>query len=111
MLFFEKGSPTKEIWYYEHLYPVGQKSYNKSRPVTIKEFDLEKTWWNNRVEGDNTWKVSIGDIRKRNYNLDISSPYFGEGDDNISSSDIIQRLKKSVEISDQLLGLLNKEIQ
>jgi len=44
ILFFEKGSPTKEIWYFEHPYPEGVKNYNKTRPVDIKEFDLEKAF-------------------------------------------------------------------
>jgi len=44
ILFFEKGSPTKEIWYFEHPYPEGVKNYNKNRPVDIKEFDLEKAF-------------------------------------------------------------------
>ena len=48
LLFFEKGSPTKDVWYFEHPYPKGLKNYNKSRPMNIKEFDLEKAWWNNR---------------------------------------------------------------
>src|SRR5205823_5819933 len=32
LLFFTKGEPTKEIWYYEHPYPPGVKSYNKTKP-------------------------------------------------------------------------------
>jgi type I restriction enzyme M protein len=45
LLFFTKGSPTQEIWYYEHPYPPGAKSYNKTKPIRIEEFDLEKGWW------------------------------------------------------------------
>lgn len=32
LLFFTKGEPTKEIWFYEHPYPPGVKSYNKTKP-------------------------------------------------------------------------------
>jgi type I restriction enzyme M protein len=74
LLFFEKGKPTEHIWYYEHPYPTGQKSYNKSRPINIKEFDVEKAWWNQREESEQAWKVSIEEIKKRNYNLDIKNP-------------------------------------
>ena len=45
LLFFTKGEPTKEIWYYEHPYPPGVKSYNKTKPIRIEEFDAEKKWW------------------------------------------------------------------
>lgn len=74
LLFFDKGSSTKEVWYYEHPYPKGQKSYNKSKPITAKEFDAEKAWWNNRKENKYAWKVSIDEIRERGYNLDIKNP-------------------------------------
>jgi type I restriction enzyme M protein len=39
LLFFEKGKPTKDIWYFEHPYPEGVKMYNKTKPIDIKEFD------------------------------------------------------------------------
>ncbi len=74
LLFFEKGKPTEEIWYYEHPYPEGQKSYNKSKPINIKEFEPEKAWWTKREESEYAWKVSIEEIKKRNYNLDIKNP-------------------------------------
>ena len=74
ILFFEKGTPTKEIWYFEHPYPQGVKSYNKTKPINIKEFDLEKDWWNNRVETEKSWKVSIDEIKARNFNLDCKNP-------------------------------------
>lgn len=109
LLFFEKGSPTKEIWYFEHQYPQGQKSYNRSRPISLKEFDLEKGWWNKRVETDYAWKVSIKDIKKRNYNLDISSPYFGEDDEQVTASELVERLEKSFEKSQKLLSTLKLE--
>lgn len=75
LLFFEKGSPTKDVWYYEHPYPKGVKSYNKTKPINIKEFDAEKKWWTNREESPQAWKVSIEEIKKRNYNLDIKNPF------------------------------------
>ena len=74
LLFFTKGKPTKAIWYFEHPYPDGYKNYSKTRPIRIEEFDKEKVWWNNRVESQYAWKVSIEDIKANNYNLDIKNP-------------------------------------
>lgn len=74
LLFFTKGEPTKEIWYYEHPYPEGKTSYSTSSPITIEEFNTEKKWWNNREENEHAWKVSIEEIKERNYNLDIKNP-------------------------------------
>jgi type I restriction enzyme M protein len=74
LLFFTKGEPTKEIWYYEHKLPEGVKAYNKTKPIKLEEFEPIKEWWNNRVESEVAWKVSIDEIVKRNYNLDIKNP-------------------------------------
>ena len=74
LLFFTKGEPTKEIWYFEHPYPEGYKSYSKTKPIRIEEFDLEKKWWKKRKENEHAWRVSIDDIKASNYNLDIKNP-------------------------------------
>ena len=74
MIFFEKGKPTKEIWYYEHTLPDGQKAYSKTKPIRIEEFEPIKQWWNNRAESEVCWKVSIDSIIERNYDLDIKNP-------------------------------------
>lgn len=75
LLFFTKGEPTQEIWYYEHPYPPGYKSYSKTKPIKIEEFEQEKAWWYNREETPLAWKVSIDQIQANNYNLDIKNPH------------------------------------
>ncbi len=75
LLFFTKGEPTKEIWYYEHPYPEGVKSYNKTKPMVIEEFEPEKKWWNKRKETDRAWKVTAVQIKANNFNLDIKNPH------------------------------------
>lgn len=62
LIFFVKGKPTKEIWYYEHTLPDGQKAYSKTKPIRLEEFEPIKLWWNNREESEVAWKV---DIQKR----------------------------------------------
>lgn len=74
LIFFEKGKPTKEIWYYEHTLPEGAKAYNKTKPIRIEEFEPLKNWWNKRNESDVAWKVSLQTITDRNYDLDIKNP-------------------------------------
>ena len=74
LLFFTKGESTKDIWYYEHPYPPGVKSYNKTKPMRIEEFEPEKKWWDKRKENEFAWKVSAEQIKASNYNLDVKNP-------------------------------------
>jgi type I restriction enzyme M protein len=85
LLFFSKGTPTKDIWFYEHPYPDGVKSYNKTKPMKLEEFAAERAWWGTEADGFKTrtensqaWKVSLEDIKARNYNLDCKNPHVGE---------------------------------
>lgn len=80
ILFFEKGGPTKDVWFFEHPYPEGYKSYSRSKPLTIAEFDLEKKWWGGKTrKGRKTteyaWKVSAKQLAEANYNLDKKNPH------------------------------------
>ena len=74
LLFFTKGRPTSEVWYYEHPYPAGQKSYSKTKPIRSEEFEAEKAWWGARAESERAWRVPVDEIRRRGYNLDIKNP-------------------------------------
>ncbi len=73
-LFFTKGQPTREVWYYEHSLPEEYKAYSKTKPMKIEEFATVKHWWENRVENENAWLVNVDDIRDNGYNLDIKNP-------------------------------------
>ena len=103
LLFFEKGTPTKEIWYYEHQYPKGVKNYNKTKPISINEFNAEKDWWNNRTENEFSWKVSLKEIEKRNYNLDCKNPNDQKQEEFEASDEILKRLQTNNKIVEDLL--------
>ena len=78
LLFFTKGQPTTEIWYYEHPYPPGAKSYNKTKPIRIEEFAPERAWWHKREENEFAWRVDIETIRAGGFNLDMKNPHNGD---------------------------------
>jgi type I restriction enzyme M protein len=80
LLFFEKGSPTKEIWFYEHRVPEGQKSYSMTKPIRIEHLQGCIDWWGGatreaREVTEAAWRVSIDDIKDRSFNLDIKNPH------------------------------------
>jgi type I restriction enzyme M protein len=96
LLFFTKGEPTKEVWYYEHPYPPGYKSYSKTKPMRIEEFAPEKAWWGSRQESEQAWKVSVEQIRANGYNLDIKNPNT-VADDHGDPEELLAEYKKMLE--------------
>ena len=93
LLFFEKGSKTKDIWYYEHKLPEGQKSYSKTKPIQYKEFATLIEWWNDREENDQAWKINVKDLK--DWDLDIKNPIVEAEEELKSSNEIIESLQQS----------------
>lgn len=110
LLFFTKGTPTREIWYYEHRLPEGQKSYSKTKTIRLEEFQPIRDWWNNRAESEVCWKVHIETIKARNYDLDIKNPNKLEDSHEYTSQEIIKLLEQSFAKSDELLAEIRNEI-
>jgi len=106
LVFFEKGSPTKEIWYYQLPLPERMKQYTKNRGITHEEFGPVRKWWNKRVENKYAWKVSIKEIKQRNYNLDFKNPNYGLLDENLDPKDLLENItiseKRIVEILEEI---------
>ena len=101
LLFFTKGEPTKTIWYYEHPYPPGVKSYSKTKPMRIEEFEPEKEWWEDREENEYAWKVDFEQVR-----TDVTAratPHWNaamEADEQAK-----KRAQDATELTEQLKGL------
>ncbi|MBS4010858.1 MAG: N-6 DNA methylase, partial [Roseovarius sp.] len=94
ILFFTKGVPTKEVWYYEHPYPDGYKSYSKTKPMRIEEFEPEKAWWASRQETEYAWKVSAADLAARGYDLDVPNPNL-TGEEYADAADLLDAFASS----------------
>ena len=45
LLFFEKGEPTRKIWFYEHRVPEGQKAYSMTKPIRLEHLQPCIDWW------------------------------------------------------------------
>jgi len=85
LLFFEKGAPTEDIWFYEHQVPEGQKAYSMTRPIRLEHLDDCVEWWGgperkDRKETERAWKVTAEEVKERGYNLDIKNPHKVEED-------------------------------
>lgn len=110
LLFFEKEGKTSDVWYYEHPYPEGVKSYNKTKPIHISEFEPEKEWWNNRQETRQAWRVPVTDIIKNNYNLDIKNPNVVEIDLG-NPEEILAQYEAAKSAADEIRAELLSEIK
>jgi type I restriction enzyme M protein len=110
LLFFVKGKPTKEIWYWQHQLPEGVKAYSKTKPIQKSEFESLKKWWKKRKENEQAWKVTIKDLETNGFNLDIKNPHIQETEHTYTSAELLTLLHDSFRKSDLLLDKLKKEL-
>ena len=103
LLFFTKGEPTREIWYWEHKLPEGQKSYSKTKPIQKSEFAPLKAWWNKRTESEQAWRVPVEAIAKNGWNLDIKNPFVREENVTHTTAELLGMLQESFRKSEALL--------
>ena len=118
LLFFEKGEPTKDIWFWEHFVPEGQKAYSMTRPIRLEHLDECTDWWGGaeragREEGGRAWKVGAEEIKARRYNLDIKNPHKA-GEDHGDPETLLEELTRTeaevASLRDQLKGILSEAL-
>ncbi|MEI6335295.1 MAG: class I SAM-dependent DNA methyltransferase [Methylococcaceae bacterium] len=118
LLFFEKGEPTQDIWFYEHRVPATQKAYSMTRPIRIEHLQACADWWGgtereDRQASEVAWKVSIDEIKARNYNLDFKNPHTVadvHGDPKELLIKLQQDEQKTDSLRDQLKAILTEAL-
>ena len=106
LLFFDKGKPTKVVWYYQHKYLDGVKSYSKTNSLKLEELEPIKKWWKKRVESEVSWKVSIDTIIERGYDLDIKNPNAVVEENEETSNEILTRIDTEQNKIHEIVGKL-----
>ncbi len=118
LLFFEKGEPTKDIWFYEHRIPDGQKAYSMTKPIRFDHLKPCIDWWGGakrkgRKETEVAWKVTAEEVKARGYNLDVKNPHT-VADDHGDPEELLAKLneaeRETSNLRDQLKSILEKAL-
>lgn len=107
VLFFEKGAPTRKIWYYQ-LYPG--RNLGKTNPLNdndMAEFvKLQKTF----ADSPKSWTVKIADVDKTSFDLSVKNPDGGEEVRHRSPKEILNEIAvldaESAEVLEGIKALL-----
>ncbi|MDB0004284.1 type I restriction-modification system subunit M [Candidatus Poseidoniaceae archaeon] len=100
VLFFNKGSPTRKIWYYQ-LNPG--RNMGKTNPLNDKDMaeflELQKSFG----DSDNSWTVDIDDVDTSNYDISTKNPNAEEEAPLRSPTEILDEIEKLDEESREIL--------
>ncbi len=114
LLFFEKGTPTKEIWFYEHRVPDDRKAYSMTKPIKVEHLADCVEWWGGakrkgREETRHAWKVTEEEVKARGYNLDFKNPHAiadDHGDPETLLMDLMSAETEAAKLRGQLKAIL-----
>ena len=67
-------------------------------------------WWNDRKETDNAWRVSIEEIRKRNYNLDIKNPKEKNEEESLDIPELLNVIDSEIQEMSTLIKQIRDEL-
>lgn len=71
VLFFEKGSATRKVWYYQLNL---DRNLGKTNPLSEKDLEefleLQKTF----KDSDNSWSLNVSDIDQNTFDLSVKNP-------------------------------------
>jgi type I restriction enzyme M protein len=72
VLFFEKGAPTRNVWFYQLNLDRNLGKTNPLNENDLAEFvELQKT----KADSENSWSVNIADVDKTTYDLSVKNPH------------------------------------
>lgn len=95
LLFFERNGKTEDIWYYQLPQPEGRKKYTKTKPLEYEAFADCLAWWQDRKPGPQAWQVSVADIEKSGWNLDVKNPHAGEQEAYVEPAVLVARMREN----------------
>jgi type I restriction enzyme M protein len=72
VLFFEKGKPTKKVWYYQLNLDRNLGKTNPLNENDLAEFvKLQKT----KADSENSWTVKVSDVDSGTFDLSVKNPH------------------------------------
>ena len=105
VLFFEKGKPTKKIWYYQ-LEPG--RNMGKTNPLNdedLAEFlKLQKT----KKDSDKSWSREVKELDEETYDLSVKNPNGGEVVAHRKPEEILKEIQELDEESAKVLADIKK---
>ncbi len=71
VLFFEKGTPTQKVWFYQLNLARNLGKTNPLNEADLAEFvELQKT----KADSENSWSVDIANVDKTTFDLSVKNP-------------------------------------
>lgn len=105
VIFFTKGEPTKEIWYYD----LSDLNITKKQPLTADHFNEFFKLLPEKAESERSWRVSIEEIQQKKYDMKAINPNRKIAEDTRTPEELIALIDSLQEEIAKTLIVLRKK--
>ena len=74
VLFFEKGAPTKKVWFYQLNL---ERNLGKTNPLNENDLADFVKLQKSKADSENSWTVNIADVDPASFDLSVKNPHKG----------------------------------
>ena len=107
LLFFTKGEPTKEVWYYD----LSDIHVTKKQQLTIEHFEEFFNLLPERASSEHSWSVPIEEIQGKDYDLKAVNPNRKVEEDTRTPEELLSIIEaQEKEISGAIATLRSKRL-
>lgn len=105
ILFFEKGSSTKKIWYYQLNLT---RNLGKTNPLNEKDLEEFVNLQKSKADSENSWSVEIKNVDPKTWDLSVKNPNKNSEAALRSPKEILEEIQKLDIKNVHLLKAINK---
>lgn len=107
LLFFTKGGPTRQVWYYD----LSDIHVTKKQQLTIEHFEEFFNLLPERASSEHSWRVPIEEIQAKDYDLKAVNPNRKVEEDTRTPEELLSIIDaQGKEISSALAALRSKGV-
>ncbi|MDA9057496.1 type I restriction-modification system subunit M [Flavobacteriaceae bacterium] len=107
VLFFQKGEPTKNIWYYQ-LDPG--RNMGKTNPLNDKDMEDFVALQKSKPETEQSWNIKVADINESTFDLSVKNPNTPEEAPLRSPKEILENMVSLDEETNLILNQIKELI-
>ena len=107
VLFFEKGAPTKKVWFYQLNL---ERNLGKTNPLSENDLADFVKLQKSKADSENSWTVNMADVDPASFDLSVKNPHKQEDTTLRDPQTILDEMKsldeESAEILESIKGML-----
>lgn len=103
VLFFEKGAPTRKVWFYQLNL---DRNLGKTNPLNEKDLAEFIALQKSKADSENSWSINVADIDTSTYDLSVKNPHKKDETVLRSPQEILKEMQELDKESEEIMKVI-----